>query len=480
MVQDKKWSFSLRSLHIDNIANVAYANCKLLDQIDGNEVTLSYHNNTHLMSQPEWDDLEIDPENFPDENNFFNNSEDFSDYQLKNWINRDTLLTHNHPSFVSLGRYLPLKLKNRIRPAFLTTMRMIQNRRDFSIPFSLRGNLKDPWKSRCDNLSKISRTFDKRWHISSFEFDSFYKQSVWVKKYLKNKEIVFSYALSPIYSMILGNHPFISVEIGTMRNIPFENSLIGKALALAYRLSPHILITNPDVKSRAEKLGIERFSFCPHPVDEDIYKPLGPSKVKKLRMELIPEHKNKFILFSPARQNWGVKGNDKLFIAFAKAFKTKKDVLLIIPGWGQEVKRSKTLCNKLGLTKNISWINPIPEPLMVKYFQISDLVLDQFQLGVFGLITSKALSCGKPVITSYSDNINSWCFKERPPVLSANSTDEISHSFISLYKQKNSLRKISIDSRKWIENHHSKEIVVNILLASAEKAREYFKKGNKI
>ncbi|MCK4890339.1 MAG: hypothetical protein KAS97_10440, partial [Candidatus Aminicenantes bacterium] len=146
----------MRSLHIDNIANVAYANCKLLDQIDGNEVTLSYHNNTHLMSQPEWDDLEIDPENFPDENNFFNNSEDFSDYQLKNWINRDTLLTHNHPSFVSLGRYLPLKLKNRIRPAFLTTMRMIQNRRDFSIPFSLRGNLKDPWKSRCDNLSKIS------------------------------------------------------------------------------------------------------------------------------------------------------------------------------------------------------------------------------------------------------------------------------------------------------------------------------------
>ena len=51
----------MRTIHCCNIANVAYGYCKILEHF-GQDVRLCCHDMTHLMSQPEWDDLELDPE----------------------------------------------------------------------------------------------------------------------------------------------------------------------------------------------------------------------------------------------------------------------------------------------------------------------------------------------------------------------------------------------------------------------------------
>ena len=49
-----------RSLHVGNVANVAYGYAKILAR-RGAAVDLICHDVTHLMSQPEWDDLALDP-----------------------------------------------------------------------------------------------------------------------------------------------------------------------------------------------------------------------------------------------------------------------------------------------------------------------------------------------------------------------------------------------------------------------------------
>ena len=49
------------------------------------------HDVTHLMSQPEWDDLALDPEDFPDEADFNVNTADLGEYRRPPWFVSDTI-----------------------------------------------------------------------------------------------------------------------------------------------------------------------------------------------------------------------------------------------------------------------------------------------------------------------------------------------------------------------------------------------------
>src|SRR5579871_4411202 len=106
-----------RSLHVGNVANVAYGYAKILTR-RGARLELICHDITHLMSQPEWDDLALDPKDFPDEGDFRNNTADLGDYRRPAWF-RSTSLAAPSQAFRRsllgrLARHLPTKVK---RPA---------------------------------------------------------------------------------------------------------------------------------------------------------------------------------------------------------------------------------------------------------------------------------------------------------------------------------------------------------------------------
>lgn len=463
----------MRSLHIGNVANVAYANCKLLEQ-EGESVTLGFFNNAHVMSQPEWDDLPLDPGRFPDENNFFSENMEEEFKPLKIWVRRENLLSQNFPVIETIKKILPGKIRDIIRPIYFFLQRSVKFPYTVRISKSSGNNGLRSWLSRTENLSGISKRFGKKWYLDPRDFNMFHQPVNWLEKILPGHEISYSYSISPIYSMLMGDSPYVSVEIGTMRDIPFNNSITGRALALAYRLSPHVLITNPDVKKRASELGLERYSFCPHPVDEDRYTPAGRAEIKKLRNELEPEHRNRFIVFSPARQNWDLKGNDMIFRAFSRFLLSGADSVLLVPGWGQEIKRSKKLCRALGISDSVKWMKPLPEHLLIKYFHLSDMVLDQFRLGVFGLLTPKAMACGKTVMTFYDKDINSWAFSKEPPVLSASNEEEIYKNLLKMIKNRELLAEMGSMSRKWMLKYHNKQKTVEAILKAGQQALQYY------
>src|SRR5262249_38796194 len=162
----------------------------------------------------------------------------------------------------------------------------------------------------------------------------------------------------------------------------FDGSAIGRLLALAYRLSDQVLITNPDVVRQGAKLGVERYRFCPHPVDEERI-PVATGE-SPLRRELCARHGADFLLFAPARQDWDIKGNDRVYRASGHRLAGGGGPALLVPAWGQEVGRSQRLVAELGLGDRVVWVKPMSEPLMFQHYQACDVVLDQFQLGVFG------------------------------------------------------------------------------------------------
>ena len=581
---DTQKSEKIVSIHTSNIANVAYENCKILKQFDC-DVELYCHDMTHIMSQPEWDDLDLDSSDFPDENDFYSNTADFGSYKRPDWYHSGTLFSllmnsseestvtatpdsrqysegaeevvphcsesepRTFPSdqkplaityglkglslrfflllvrlILPLGRKLPASTRARSyvwysktynylatppKAGYFTLLirRLSRNILFFfdrvvwrlipylrMLPASLVVRLKRVYHRGflflfpqrkallADNVEGVvarSKRHGEEWAISVDDCNAYDFHVRWLNVASSNADVIFSYVLSPIYALLNHTKPYIAVEIGTMRDIPFEGTSRGRLLAQSYREADYVLITNPDVLASAKRLKLKNFDFCPHPIDEDRYAPLSGRERAETRKQLFGVEGNTLVLFAPARQNWKVKGNDKYYRAIKKCIDQGVDLKLVIPGWGQEVERSKQYCKELGIEKYVKWIKPLSEGGLVKYFSATDIVLDQFELGVFGLITPKALSCGAVVITSYSESVNEWCFKQAPPLMAASRDDEIFEHIKKLYFDREYLRNKSVESRDWVIAEHSKERVKATLMSAAAKAKANFEKSQR-
>jgi hypothetical protein len=97
------------------------------------------------------------------------------------------------------------------------------------------------------------------------------------------------------------------------------------------------------VRARAEELGLTEYAFCPHPVDENRYRPLTGAYRSAVREKLFDKAGNAVVLFAPARQNWAMKGNDKYLRAMAECLRKGMNVRLVVSAWGQEVSAARPI-----------------------------------------------------------------------------------------------------------------------------------------
>ena len=473
---------SIRSLHVGNIANVAYGYAKILFE-QGRHVQVICHDIKHVMSQPEWDDLPLNPRDFSNENDFYENTADLGTYARPPWYCSGKVtdpykdLGRTSATFLRiLSKCLPLKMKLAIAPAYYQIMDWRLQQRARKTAIEEKPGLSESGKPQSlAALVELSRRLGPKWGVDLATLRSYLPHRAWISSYAGDNDVIFAYVLSPIYAMLYGLKPYVSVEIGTMRELSLGSSPTANALWLAYRLAGHVLLTNPDNRKFAEEAGIESYSFCPHPVDEDVFQ---PGAEPELRSELASRFGADVIIIAPARQNWKIKGNQKYIRAFARLLKSGVRAALIIPAWGQEIERSKLLCRELDIAECVRWIPPMSEPLLARHYRAADIVLDQFQLGVFGLISAKAMACGRPVLTSYDHSHHEWCFSERAPVISCDDDEHISAALTELAASPEKRHRVGQASRDWIMKHHSKKIVVQKLGAAMEIAIRNFERNS--
>jgi len=491
------------SLHVCNLANVAYGYAKILDEFDY-PVALRCHDLQHLMSQPEWDDLELCADDFPDENNFFNNNADFGSYRRPEWFRAESILPlkldsdrEDEPQTSALRRVLamslrsggglglalarrtlPIGVKTRLYPLINYVNALYL--RSTASPDVVAQYLQFE-RDMAHNYMRLIAAAAQHgpdYAISRQMLLRFQPHAWWLRRNADKRDAVFAYVLAPIYAMLLDDRPWVAIEIGTMRDIPFDGTDIGRLLALAYRRAPHVLITNPDVVKQADRLGVASYSFCPHPLDENQLTPV--QRPSALRKELEQQYGADLVIFAPARQNWAIKGNDRYLRAYAELLKEGVRAVLVIPGWGQEVERSKRLCRDLGITERVAWIRPQSEKVLAKYYQAADLVLDQFVLGVFGLTTPKAMACGAIVLTSYDRNTHAWCFPEHPPLVACETEAEIFRAMKALAGDERRRKELAVASRDWVCRYHSKRVIREVLDDAMDKARAAHETGQPV
>jgi glycosyltransferase involved in cell wall biosynthesis len=287
--------------------------------------------------------------------------------------------------------------------------------------------------------------------------------------------LIQAYSLDPIYVMLNNpDQPFICFEHGTMREFPFEDSARGRLYALALKKAQRIFITNADCNRSAERLGLSHYTFIPHPVDEELYRPAD----SPLRERLRREHGCDYIFVAPARHHWKhcppglenswFKRNDILIRALGRLFANRPGLKAVVVffEWGQEVQESKELIAECGFANRVRWDPIASKPVMREYYNAADIVFDQFNdgIGTFGTVVPEALASGKPVLLNYRKSLHYWCFPELPPALNTATAEAIETEVTQLLDNETYRRDVGRRGRDWFMRNHSSSLVVERMI----------------
>ena len=495
---------NFKILHVGNIANNAYLNSKFLRETGIKSDVLCY-DYYHIMGCPEWEDAEIKG----DWGNDFDpdwSKVDLGNFKRPEWFFQGPLEELAQEKFkVQFDINSIYKVYNKPLPVsfFDRTAQSVSKFQSFLYRIYLR-KFHQPQKTKLKMLSFLGKfiAFEAgllirylnwaarqlvplkirvaqelkdyqyfRQLIDEFKFvfpqrkdkltirdiKPFLYRTEIFKAIFKKYDFIQCYATDPIYAMFADKHPYIAFEHGTIREIPFENSAIGRLTALAYRKADLVFITNADNLEAVKKLGLKNYLALPHPLDNFWH----------LKFRNVSKDKNQKILFCPVRHDWKIKGIDLYIHALPKIVKkTHSKIKLIFLEWGMDVEKSKNLIRKLHLEKNILWLKPLPRHQFIYWFHKSAIVLDQLILPSMGGITAEAMQAGKPVLTSYKHETNKWMFPEKPPILEVHTKKEIVDSILKLLNNPELAQKIGKSGQKWFAKYHSKQKVKEILISN--------------
>ena len=495
----KKHGRPPRILHIGNIANNAYINARLLNKagIDCDVICYNYY---HIMGCPEWEDADfegkIKDQFSPDWHSVdlqgFTRPEWFAQGPLKFCVNYLIARRKEQRSrarfwwkVLGISRYLlcsnlgttvrNLRFLVRFLKLFLfviVPVKVVKKLLRMLLALLPQGaqTKKYSFEERSQELAKIfAQEFPERKDICTIaDLEGYGSVMQSWRELFACYDIVHAYATDGILPLLAGV-PYVAYEHGTIRHIPFQNSSQGRLCALTYRLAHAVCITNADNFIAAKKLKLRKFSFVPHPVNEEFLE--FDEKSQSLYTRLHETLKSDFIVFHPSRQHWEErrhpdweKGNDIFIRGFARfVSEVNPRGSAIFVEWGKSVNDSKRLLEELKIAERVLWIQPLPNRKMIRYICATDLLADQFYLGAFGSTMPKALVCSKPAMLSLDCKIHEWCFDEMPPAINARTQDEVFEGLRKLYTSKEWAQKLCVKGKEWYEKYHSNRVVLERL-----------------
>lgn len=275
-------------------------------------------------------------------------------------------------------------------------------------------------------------------------------------KIMKEYDIIEAHYPFMIYSQF-SRIPYVVYDTGWIRYLPFRHKFFDRLARRGYGKAKGVIITNPDTFNIVDSLPYikkKNTFFSPFAIDHDRYRPLNADII---RYKFVKN--DEILLFSPARQKWDEKGNDKMIRAYAKFSKVFPNSRFIMVSWSDDEQRSKVLVNSLGISEKVLWIKPVNKDELIMFYNAADIVLDQFTLGSWGTATPEAMCCGKPVLMFYDKNNILRSFGEVPPILNSFTEDEIYSNLINLSKDVEYRKKIGKESREWVMKTHSPYVV---------------------
>lgn len=291
-------------------------------------------------------------------------------------------------------------------------------------------------------------------------------------EYFEKYDVIYGYAYGAIPPLLYAERKYIPVDLGALRGLSSRTDSFSKMLSYSLKAAPHIIVTNPDVMDDCKALGLERYTFVPHPIDEQLWIPSADAQQRKdaLKTQLGAD----FVVLAPARHDWAVKGNDEIIrgvVNFALATSDKIKCILI--GWGADLQRSRQLIKDLAADEIFVWMEMQSESQLRDFYNAADVLIDQVgEAQTFGLTTPKAMAAGIPVLTKFDAKMHEWCYSDMPPLLDITGHRSITEQLIKLTSDATYQRNVAKDQRDWIEQYHSKKVIAEKFLEAESKSLE--------
>lgn len=293
----------------------------------------------------------------------------------------------------------------------------------------------------------------------------------------KKYDLIHAYVELPIFAY-LSRRPYIAHAQGSdFRELAFSTSLRGFLLRRAYRSAKLVLISQADHIALLPKLKLKNYIFLPIMWDTSFY---SPQEVPR------SEFSDKFIIFHPANLEWRLKHNDILIKGFAQFVKDNPDSVLLIVDRGPDSQKTHQLVNSLDIEDKTKFVKgPLNSSELLLYYNMADVVADQFAVGSIGSVGLETFCCAKPLITFIHEKLHKDVYDEMPPLLNTSNPSQVCEQMEYLKD-----RRIRIElgklGRKWVTKYHSPEIFVkkiHIIYESVlhdEKTEEIREKISKI
>jgi len=304
-------------------------------------------------------------------------------------------------------------------------------------------------------LSSDPLQYDKSLNNKYPSWIKFYdtKQKFWQKEVIKimrsNYDLIHAYVELPIFAY-LSRRKFIAHPQGSdLREMAFSQSIRGILLRRAYKKAKAITAGVEGCFLLSE-LKLKNGIFIPPIVD---FTKFYPEKIERNKFT------DKFVIFHPSHQIWNIKGNDILIKGYKKFVEKYPNSVLIIVKHGKDSEKTMSLIREQNLEKYVTILEgPINTIQLKKYYNMADVVADQFIVGELGGISRETLSLEKPLLTFCWENRFKRFFGEVPPLANASSPEDIEHQ-LELLQDKNVREKMGKKGLKWIRRYLNPDIV---------------------
>jgi len=247
-----------------------------------------------------------------------------------------------------------------------------------------------------------------------------------------------------------------------------------------------IFNSNKIMLETERKLGLDNVSKVSVPMvyNEEIKEIDWPKELSN-HLELVS--KSDFLVMSHSRQVWktldnpaSIKRNDILIEGFALFLKETnfRDPKLILFEHGIDVEESKKYVRELGIEDNVIWFPLIARKFLSVLIDKCNFGADQFHLGVWGGTTNEYLAKGKPLLNKISVDKTAYESKtgtKFPPILNAQTPQEVKHIFSDYERNVEKYNKIGNDSKLWFEEFMG----ISLAEKYVEIISEIFSKKNK-
>jgi len=263
-------------------------------------------------------------------------------------------------------------------------------------------------------------------------------------RFMRQYDLIHAYNDTMPINAMLSHTPYIAQSGGDdLRVFAFRKSINGFLLRTAYKKADQLVYVWPIHKPYVEKLGIKNAIYLPRVWDTNFIKPRNG----KCENESLT-------IFFPTAELWNIKGNDKFLKAFVRLCKDKENVFLYYVDWGFDSDKAKNLLSHPEVKKRMELIpGPISREKMVEYMEKSDILADQFNSGSFTRVGIEAFTFGIPLLINLDEKLHCELHGEAPPVINANSEDEIYSKLKELVKSKDTLKRIGKESQEWGKKH---------------------------